>query len=237
MKRALLMAAFVVLGATTALLAQPKLEIEGGNTYDWGVVGPKQSPLEAEVYLKNVGDKELIISKVKPGCGCTTAPLEKDRLQPGEKTKIDVTLRVNNSSGPIQKSITITSNDVENAKTILYLKANINRPIQVSPRYLYFNDMETGQKATANVTIRNTSKRDVKLSDIVTDSGVTLNIGKTATLKAGGSLDVVATVVPQKKGYFSATITMNSDHPEYDKVEVKGYGNVKEPEKSKVFID
>ncbi len=232
-----LVAAFI---ATTAMaIAQPKMELLGikNNTYDWGTVSPKESPLTADIKIKNTGDAELIIAKVKPSCGCTTAPLEKDRLMPGEETMMNVSLKVATSTGQVQKSITITSNDAGSPTTVLYIKANVDRPISVTPRYLYFNDMEAGTEAVATVKIRNSSNQDVTLSDIKADNGVKLDIGSKVVVKAGETIEVAAKVVPAKDGYFSASVSMKTSHPEYETLEIKGYGNVKEPTKSKAFVD
>ena len=40
--------------ASSAVFAQPKIQIVGGETHDWGKVKAKDSPLKAIVKLKNV---------------------------------------------------------------------------------------------------------------------------------------------------------------------------------------
>ena len=69
---------FVVLAvagfAAVGALAQPKLEVIGGETYDWGKVKPpKEGHLEAEIKMKNVGDRSMKITDVRPGCGWGSA--------------------------------------------------------------------------------------------------------------------------------------------------------------------
>lgn len=63
--------------AASLAFAQPKISIQGGDTQDWGKVKPKDSPLKASIKITNEGSEELKISDVRPGCGCTTAPLDK----------------------------------------------------------------------------------------------------------------------------------------------------------------
>ena len=48
--------AVALLMAATAY-AQPKIEIKGGDTYDWGNVTDVSKPLAGQVEIKNTGDK------------------------------------------------------------------------------------------------------------------------------------------------------------------------------------
>ena len=84
----------VIIGVlwSASLQAQPKLIMVAGDTYDWGVVTDLAAPLKSRIELKNVGTQEVVIDEVKPTCGCTLAPLEKNRLQPGESTFMNITL-------------------------------------------------------------------------------------------------------------------------------------------------
>src|SRR3989339_284691 len=92
-------------------LAQPKIEIIGGDTYNWGQVKENQNPLKAKVQIKNAGTEKLIINEVKPTCGCTTAPLDKSELSAGEIATLDISLRISGHGNDISKSVKINSND------------------------------------------------------------------------------------------------------------------------------
>lgn len=212
------------------LLAQPKIEIVGGDSYDWGTVKPTQDPLKAKVKIKNVGNEVLKITEVKPGCGCTTAPLDKNELKPGEEATLDVTLRIAGYSGNVVKSIRIASNDPNNPSKYLYLKANVFHPISVTPTsYFAFNEMTVGQEATAKVTLKNNTNESIIISDVqVAPENLNVNLPKKLTLKAGESYEIVAKVVPDKKGYFNCTIKMKTSNPDQKEIVIPGYGNVKE---------
>jgi len=212
------------------LFSQPKLEIVGGDSYDWGTVKPTQDPLTAKIRLKNVGNEVLKITEVKPGCGCTTAPLDKNELKPGEEALLDVTLRIAGFSGNVVKSVRIASNDPQNPNKYLYLKANIFHPISISPTsYFAFNEMTVGKESTAKVTIKNNTNESITLSDIqVIPDNLSVNLPKKLTLKAGESFEVIAKVVPDKKGYFNCSIKMKTSNPDQKEIVIPGYGNVKE---------
>jgi hypothetical protein len=54
---------FLILSISViSAFAQPKIEILGGDTYNWGEIRPNQSPLRAKVQLKNVGKETLKIN-------------------------------------------------------------------------------------------------------------------------------------------------------------------------------
>lgn len=61
--------------------------------------------------LSNVGDQELVIESAIPGCHCTTAALETNRLLPGQTVGLHAVLDTEGFSGRITRTITITSND------------------------------------------------------------------------------------------------------------------------------
>lgn len=228
MKRYFVLA--LMLFVPVLLFAQPKIEIVGGDSYDWGTVKPTQDPLKAKVKIKNVGNEVLKITEVKPGCGCTTAPLDKNELKPGEEATLDVTLRIAGYSGNVVKSIRIASNDPNNPNKYLYLKANVFHPISVTPTsYFAFNEMTVGQEATAKVTLKNNTNESITISDVqVAPDNLNVNLPKKLTLKAGESYEIVAKVVPDKKGYFNCTIKMKTSNPDQKEIVIPGYGNVKE---------
>ena len=228
MKRLTVLCLALLVTAGTFAIAQPKITIIGGDTQDWGKVKPKDDPLKATVKIKNEGNEMLKISDVRPGCGCTTAPLDKRELNPGEIASMDVTLKLGATSGMMTKSITISSNDPQNATKVLYLKADVVRPIQILPtQYFSFGEMTAGTKSEAKLIIRNTSTQDIVLSDFETVAGISLNLTKPTTIPGGGEVELVAKVTPNEKGYFNGVVKMKTNHPDYSALDIIAYGNVK----------
>ncbi|MBC8146322.1 MAG: DUF1573 domain-containing protein, partial [bacterium] len=88
---------------------KPKIEIVGGETVDRGDVPP--GVLKQLVKITNTGTDTLKITEVKPSCGCTTAPLDKNVLLPGDTASVMVSVDVAHSSGPVSKNMTSNSND------------------------------------------------------------------------------------------------------------------------------
>lgn len=88
--------------------------------HDRGIVTFKGDGLFKFPYT-NTGDKPLIILTVKSSCGCLIGSWRREPLPPGETDTIYgkyATTRI----GPINKSLTVQSNDNENPNILLRIK-------------------------------------------------------------------------------------------------------------------
>lgn len=217
----------------TVSYAQPKLEIVGGETYDWGKVVVKNNPLklvtlETEVTLKNTGNKTLIIDTVKVGCGCTTPQLESKVIEPGKSTKLRIGLNVGLNSGEQLKNLTIFSNaDPENTGRIMYLKANVFRPITVHPNACNFPEIKVGEVARSSVTLKNNDSRPYTISMLFPTKGIVIDKQAPITLNPGDTLQINATFEGKERGYYNGNIIVKIDDPDYVPFEIAAYGNVK----------
>lgn len=77
-------------------------------TIDYGKIKQNDDGNRTFVFT-NVGNKAIIISKVKASCGCTVASTPNKPIMPGETAEINVKYATNRI-GSFSKSITITSN-------------------------------------------------------------------------------------------------------------------------------
>jgi hypothetical protein len=221
---------FILFFCFVIAYSQPKIEIVGGNEKNWGKVSPKDSPLKTTILIKNSGNQPLNLSKVKPGCGCTTAPVKKDVLSPGETTDIDVTFNVSGNTGPVTKTIAIESNDPNNPNITYYLKAEVIRPLQILPSsYMTFNTLQVGLEGEAKVRIKNNSNENVTLLGVETDpKEMKTNLNGKKTLKPQEEFEIVAKVVPTKAGAINTRISVKTNHPDFPVLDIFGYGRVAE---------
>ncbi|MBE2188333.1 MAG: DUF1573 domain-containing protein [Candidatus Kapabacteria bacterium] len=221
------------------LLAQPKLEIEGGTTYDWGRVTPEQNPLKASIKLHNKGNQTLEIKRVKPGCGCTTAPLDTNIIAPGKYATLDVTLNVSTYDGPVTKSISIFTNEAEE-RTTLMIKADVMRPITVFPKFLSFPKLFINEESVGKVVITNNTDKPVKVKEVEVSARVIAGaVDGDATMKVnvkvGDILNpkvpytVEATILPKANGRLSSSVKIKTDCKEHELIEISGWGNIVDP--------
>ena len=77
-----------------------------------------------EFIVKNIGTEPLIISRCKGSCGCTVPTCDKTPVLPGETTVIKVKYDTKRT-GTINKSVTITSNAVNEPTKVVRIKGKV----------------------------------------------------------------------------------------------------------------
>jgi hypothetical protein len=80
---------------------------------------------EYSFVIKNNGEGNLIIRKVKASCGCTAADLKKSEVKPGEETTLDVKFDSSGTHGKQIKTITVICNDPAAPKVLLTIAAEV----------------------------------------------------------------------------------------------------------------
>lgn len=91
--------------------------------HDYGTI-PQGADGACEFIVSNTGTAPLTITRCKGSCGCTVPKCEKAPIKPGETSTISVkydTKRV----GPINKSVTITSNAVNEPTKVIRIKGKV----------------------------------------------------------------------------------------------------------------
>jgi len=107
----------------------------------------------AHFKYKNTGDKPVKITSVHASCGCTTAALAKDVVDPNESGEITATFNIGGRTGVQSKTITVMTDDQPNKPTILKLKATIPQLLQINPAFLFWaaNDVLDPKTITVDV--------------------------------------------------------------------------------------
>jgi hypothetical protein len=117
---------FVAIFSMNSLNAQiengPKIEFSK-ETHDYGNIKYGANGT-CSFDFKNTGNAPLIISNAKGSCGCTVPDWPKEPIAPGSKGVIKVKYDTNRP-GPINKSVTITSNAVNEPNKVIRIKGNV----------------------------------------------------------------------------------------------------------------
>ena len=77
--------------------------------------------------FRNVGESDLIISSATGSCGCTVPEWPREAIAPGETAKMKVTYATNRV-GPINKTVTITSNSSTGTTKVVRIKGEVLKP-------------------------------------------------------------------------------------------------------------
>lgn len=95
--------------ARTASAQDSKAEFKfNEEKHDFGKI-PQGTPVTTIFEFTNVGTEPLIITDVRPTCGCTIADFTKTPVKPGDKGIVKVTYNAA-FPAPFNKTIVVTSN-------------------------------------------------------------------------------------------------------------------------------
>ena len=147
---------FVVFGASIAFVfatRQPNSSQFAQITFDayihdFGVVEPEDRP-QYHFTFRNTGQADLVISKVKPSCGCTAVLLSAKTIKPGGHGEIEVSLNPQGRRGKQELTVAVHSNAKDQPIVNLTLRAKIKATVAVSPERIFFgsvNDQEIHEK-------------------------------------------------------------------------------------------
>lgn len=91
--------------------------------FDFGKI--KKGDQKHHVYeVTNTGENPLVISQVKPACGCTVPDYTKEPILPGQKGKITLNFDSSNFDGLVNKQAEVYAN-VEKAPIVISFSADI----------------------------------------------------------------------------------------------------------------
>jgi len=113
--------------------------------YHFGIVKGwemEDKKLEHIFKFKNMGSKELVISRVRSSCGCTAAILSDKKIAPGGEGEIKASFNIVGRIGNQSTSVRVFSNDPTTPIVTLQIKAVIREnKIQIIPPIVNFGDV------------------------------------------------------------------------------------------------
>lgn len=125
--------------------------------HDFGPVAPGSSNT-CEFKFKNKGTGTLKIEKISKTCGCTVFELEKMEYAPGEEGTLKVKFNADKGVGVRTRHLYIFSNDRDNPRAELTIKAAIVKKVTYEPDRLSF--AIKGEKSNvAELTILSTDDK------------------------------------------------------------------------------
>lgn len=110
--------------AQTQVVSGPMITVDK-EVHDYGTV-PFGGNGTCEFKVTNTGTEPLVISKCKGSCGCTVPTCEANPIAPGASTIISVKYDTKRP-GMIAKSVTITSNAVNEPTKIVRIKGTVEQ--------------------------------------------------------------------------------------------------------------
>ena len=148
-------------------------------SYDFGLVN-EGDQATFTFKFKNIGNQPILLSSVRASCGCTTPSWSKDPVLPGKTGEITASFNSAGRPGVFHKSITISSNALENTKvlnikgvvekneTSIYTAEEIAKSpkMQLNKNVFDLGTVLTRKKIVSSSTIENTGKTPLQIKSI-----------------------------------------------------------------------
>lgn len=191
---------------------------------------PESTTVSHDFPFRNNGTDTLVITRVKPTCGCTVAPLSADHVAPGDTAVMSISLNTRRLHGKVRKFVNVDCNDPINPYYKLSFDAIVDNPdrlIVTSPQIADFGNFKELREATAQLKIANSSANPVTLTVVYKPPRDLLGVsfGK-SNLAPGDSTTMTIRLQNEiDPGRFSSTITIEPrDHPDW-RISVPVQGN------------
>jgi hypothetical protein len=144
-------------------LAGPKIEISPRIFQCGTIYEAKADKLLAHFSVTNPGDSVLVLSDVRPGCGCTVVKYD-SLVLPGKSANMDATVNIKGyHSGTIVKSIMVTSNALNEPTLRLDIAATINPVIDASENFIGLDCTQSGRP---HLLYFSSVKKDLKVTEV-----------------------------------------------------------------------
>ena len=118
---------------------------------DFGTV-PKGTKLDWSFEVRNTGTTDLEIIAAKPACGCTVADFDK-LIKPGQKGKVTAHVDTTAFAGPIAKTVTLETNDVNAPTAQISITAIVKPYVEAYPAGFVRYNMLQGDTEKQIITL------------------------------------------------------------------------------------
>lgn len=209
---------------TLPLHGQAKLDIIGGNRFEFGDV---YAGLIAKhtVQLHNAGTDTLILSDISSTCGCTGMLISSDRIAPGDTGLLEITFDSKRFSGIVERAVTMNTNDPAVRRARITFKANVIKGLEVDPEYLFFR-VVADSTASQILTIKNAGATGVSIVGTTTDiEGATLTLSG-SDLEPASEAALTVSITPKKAGTIKGYVRIRTTHPKMDLLNIRVMGIV-----------
>jgi hypothetical protein len=159
----------------------------------------------------NTGPGLLLIAQAKGTCSCTVPDLKKKDYNPGESGEISVQYHAPTYQGPTSQHIFVTTNDPNNAKVELAIRAYVRPKVKVEPNQMTLSILAPNAGA-GQITLKSLDDKPFAITKIDSQGGVFTidfdpnNISNTHVLQPKINMENL-------KRYVNGSVVMNLSHP------------------------
>ncbi len=178
---------------------------------DFGTIKEEDGKVTKQFNFTNTGSSPLVLTHVRPSCGCTSSNYTKEPILPGQSGYVEATFDPAHRPGKFNKSITVTTNTTP-ANTVVHFHGTVTpRPKTLSdeyPRKIGALNLESNHIAlmkvyntevkTESLGIANTTEEDLTVTFRNVPSYMTIK-AVPQTLKPGEKGNITVSYDASKK--------------------------------------
>ena len=176
--------------------------------------------VDHEFKIRNSGRSPLLITSVRPTCGCTLAEMSSGEILPGESASLKVQLNLHNLHGPQNKPIIVHSNAPIDGVLRLSLVGEVFSRVSIVPATVDFGQVKAGMIVSKTATV--TALDDLQFTVTgLTTSGARVkasveSLSSTKQYSVSISLDSAG-----GSGHELGWVHLHTDHPgEYQSIRI-----------------
>jgi hypothetical protein len=220
---------------------QPKVEIDGPLTYEFGNMATQKTGTHTWV-IRNRGQADLELTMLGSNCQCTIAKFKKGEkavVPPGETTEITLEWKTNDSVGDYAKSATIGTNDPGRPEFKLSVRGQVHMPVVHYPPdpVIQMGTISNEEPGRATVAVFSLDRPELQITrissskpDLIVGTATPLSSDETRVLKVQAGHRVDLEVLPGMTiGNFRDEVVIETDHPDQPKLTLTLVGSVTGP--------
>jgi len=202
-------------------LEVPEMEFNAGDVIKGDVI-------EHEFILNNKGQGVLKVLRVQPTCGCTVTKYDNE-IAPGKSGKILASVKTENFSGNIAKTINVQTNDKELATFALTVKGNVKTLLSVKPsERLSLGLVYVGTPIEKEFDITSEDGQPFEVTQITaTDDKISYNLVLAPDKKTAKFKTTIPADYPV--GPIQGNFTLKTTHPKVQTLNINLFGTMREP--------
>jgi hypothetical protein len=167
-----------IVALTSGFISLAPLAKAGGPLFDdiskdFGNV-PRGTILTHQFRLNNPTNAALHVTSLRTSCGCATASVGKDEIQPNESTAVVVTIDTRKYSGPRNFTVYVLIDRPFLEEVRLALQATSRDDVMLTPGQLTFGRIKRGVAAKSTVNIEYHGTANWRIDGIENDNGYLL---------------------------------------------------------------
>lgn len=182
----------------------------------------------------NTGTGKLIVTETRGTCKCTVPELAKKDYNPGESGEITVSFHAPLYAGPTSQNVHVASNDPENPRAELTIRADVVSKVRVNPDVMNLSLIDSNNAGAVPITVKSVDDQNFSITSISSEGNV-FSVPFDPNKKSDTFVLYPKVNMENLKRYLAGNLVINVDHPQTKYVRVQ-YNCLKEFEASPAVI-